>query len=114
MIKSVWKIVPFLFVCSAAFGQLSGVQVKVIDRVSNHPLPSVNVQVYQDSKEVIRTQTNNNGVAEVAPLDAGTYDLKVTYQQYYTLLVKGVRVSEDSLSNMSLEMVQNEEAVNPT
>ncbi|WBM76076.1 TonB-dependent receptor [Saprospira grandis] len=75
-----------------AFGQTTGdLQGKVKDE-NGEPLAFANVALYKEDALIRGTSTNFDGLYNFAQIEAGTYDLVVTYVGYPTLKTEGVIV----------------------
>lgn len=105
MFKAFLKILPFLFLGNFAFAQMSGIKVRVIDSATNQPLPFAQVLVEQGDRQIGGTTTDVDGYAELKPLDPGNYNVRAVFGYYKDLVIKNVHVSIDSLTLLTLQMV---------
>ncbi|MEI7596931.1 MAG: carboxypeptidase-like regulatory domain-containing protein [Bacteroidota bacterium] len=84
------------FVVKAQTGEIKG---KVIDAESKETLPSASVYVTYGNN-TIGTITDSDGNFTLKPLNAGVYNLIITYTGYNNYVYEGVRVSSEGITRL--------------
>ncbi|HTA82812.1 MAG TPA: TonB-dependent receptor, partial [Bacteroidia bacterium] len=94
-----------LLISGVLAAQSSGIKIHLFDKVSGQALPFGNVVVQQGDKEVAGATTDNDGYAEIKPLDPGTYNVRAVYEGHHDYVIEGVIVSQDQLAHIEAAMV---------
>ncbi len=82
-------------------GSLKG---KIKDRETGEPLPFVNVVVQRNGVQVLGGTTDFEGVYYLKPLEAGSYDVLVTFVGYTAQKRTGVIVKSDKITFLDVEL----------
>jgi len=93
-----------LLITGAVAAQTSGIKVTIIDKSTKAPMPFVQVVVEQGSRQVAGASTDDKGVAEIKPLDPGTYNVRAQQEGYKDYLQTGVVVNQDVLGRIEVAM----------
>jgi outer membrane receptor protein involved in Fe transport len=99
-------IITFLLlitlISNFSFSQIttSVIKGKVVDKTSNKPLESANIQVFSsgDSSLVTGMLSDANGVFSIDNVSDGTYTVKISYIGYGTAVAKNVKAGKDNRS----------------
>ena len=86
----------FILVASCAFGQ-GEIHGKIFDSETEESLPGANVFV-KIGKLVVGASTDKDGRFKLKPLDAGIYDLNVSFIGYQSYKLEDVRVNKDKIT----------------
>lgn len=113
MIKYFTFLFFFFFITSTYFGSTSGkITGYVKDKDTGEPLIGANI-IIEGSQ--IGAATNADGYFVILNVPPGTYNLKVSYIGYATLIIKNVKVLIDLTTSvnakLSAEIVQGEQVV---
>ena len=93
-----------ILITGALAAQTSGIKVHVVDKATKASLPFVQVVVEQGDRQVAGTMTDDQGYAEIKPLDPGTYNVRAQYEGYKNFLFQGVQVNQDVLAHIEVPM----------
>lgn len=74
------------------------VKGRVLDASTGEAIPFANVTIERGNQVVTGAITDFDGQYNIKPVSAGTYNLKVTYIGYQTMLVNGVVIQPDKIT----------------
>lgn len=99
-------IISFLYSLSAFAGGPGSIKGKVLDDKTGEPVVFANVWVEVGTQK-IGAQTDFDGRFSIKPLDAGVYNLHMSYVGYQSKVLEQVRVSADKITFLNnLEMTK--------
>ncbi len=84
----------------SAFAQSGEINGQIIDKEKNEALFGATISIYHAGTNdfVDGDRSDVNGFYAVKPLDAGTYDVKITYIGYDTMTQEGVKVHDGEMT----------------
>ncbi|MCF8412364.1 MAG: TonB-dependent receptor [Melioribacteraceae bacterium] len=98
MKKIIFALLIIPFVISAQSGSITG---KVVDKISNEPLPGVNLTI---PGTTIGTATDANGDFEITKLEPGSYQLKASYIGYNDVIKTDIIVNNVRPTNLTIKL----------
>ncbi|TXB67045.1 hypothetical protein FRY74_02345 [Vicingus serpentipes] len=90
----------FTVVLSLAASAQSGgtIKGKMIDKVTNEPLPFANVVVFKGGAQVAGTMTDFDGNYSISALTPGSYTIQASYVGYQPIKLAGVIVNDGKIT----------------
>lgn len=90
----------FTVVLSIAASAQSGgtIKGKMIDKVTNEPLPFANVVVFKGGAQVAGTMTDFDGNYSISALTPGSYTIQASYVGYQPIKLEGVVVNDGKIT----------------
>jgi CarboxypepD_reg-like domain/TonB dependent receptor/TonB-dependent Receptor Plug Domain len=105
MMKSLYNLFFFfLFVSTSSIAQTGIVKGKIVNALTNEPLPFATIQVVGTLKGV---QTDENGIYEITDLDAKLYALKVTFVGFKDIEVFEIQVLNNKPTVLDFSMEES-------
>lgn len=89
---------------ASVFAQSGALKGKVIDKVTNEPIPFANVVVLLGGNLVNGGSTNIDGDFTIKPIPPGKYDVKATYVGYTTYISQGVIINANKDRFLNINM----------
>ena len=106
MTKRLQGLFLFLFVSAVAFAQTSTLRGLVKD-TSGTILPFATVVLQKNGTEVSSTQTDESGTYIFKALNAGNYDVEVSYVGYQKERMEGVQVGIEKITFLDFKLINN-------
>ena len=103
-----FTFVFFTFSYAQTTGSLQG---KVIDMSNDEGLPFANVVLEKQGTQISGTQTDFDGNYNFSNIEAGTYDLLVSYVGFPTIKTEGVVISVGKVVRFDVEMEEGMSAL---
>lgn len=103
MFKKIRISVIALLITGALSAQ-TGIKVHIVDKSTKLALPFVQVVVERGDRQVAGGMTDDQGYAELKPLDPGTYNILAQQEGYKDYVLKGVVVNQDVLVKVEVGM----------
>ena len=98
-------LLTLLFLGATMFAQTTGsLQGKVIDVGSDEGLPFANIVLEKNGTQTTGTQTDFDGNYNFSNVEAGTYDVVVSYVGFPTVKTEGVVISLGKVVRFDIEM----------
>jgi len=95
--KELLTVLSSVLLCSMAWAQSGDIKGQVFDTETGEPVPLANVHVEMNGA-LVGTTTDFDGRFILKPLNAGNYNVTVSYLGYHPLIVEGVRVNGDKIT----------------
>lgn len=105
--KKITSIIITLFICLGSFAQQVNINGNVAEKNSNSPLGYVSVSLLKNQQQTKGALTNEQGNFTFNNIDAGTYQLRISYIGYKTY-ERNINISGKN-TEVSLEKVFLEE-----
>lgn len=99
-------LLALIFISSIQLSAQTSRLFGVISDSEKESIPFANVALMQKGELVKGTTTDFHGQYSLDSLEAGTYDLKISYVGYQTRLIKDVKLKQDELVEHNTEIVQ--------
>ncbi len=98
----------FTVVLSLAASAQSGgtIKGKMIDKVTNEPLPFANVVVFKGGAQVAGTMTDFDGNYSISALTPGSYSIQASYVGYQPIKLEGVVVTDGKITFANIKAGQ--------
>ncbi|MCX7955035.1 MAG: carboxypeptidase-like regulatory domain-containing protein [Bacteroidales bacterium] len=95
----------FFLVCTIKIYSQSGtLQGKVTDAATGEPMPFVNVALELNGQVITGGMTDLDGKYVIKPIPAGTYDVRVSFVGYNTILMKGIKIMGGKITFQDFKM----------
>lgn len=104
MVKKGLILFSFLLCINIVYAQISGIRVYVIDKSTMLPIAYALVTAEENGLLVAGTISDDNGMADLKPLDTGKYDIYVDFIGYKTTIQASVPVVQRGKSTLVVEM----------
>lgn len=100
MSRKIYLLVLMMVLAApGAFAQATGtLKGKVTDADTGEPLPFVNVVAFQGTAQIAGTTTDFDGNYTIKPINAGTYDIVISFVGYNTQRQTGVNVTANKIA----------------
>jgi outer membrane receptor protein involved in Fe transport len=104
MVRYLLLVVAFLIGGSVTMVAQTSLAGKVTDLDSGEPILFGNVTIYQNGVYKTGVQTDFDGNYSFSPIDAGTYDVEVSYVGYSPKRIEGVVVKAGRETRLNIEL----------
>jgi len=105
MARYLLMIFSVLLLGSASVMAQTSLQGKVTEEETGEPVLFANVVLEKNGVFITGTQTDFDGNYSITNLDAGTYDVKVSFVGLQTALIKGVVISAGKANKLNVSLV---------